>query len=103
MLVDSTIQNRSSLHSDNVQRFNHGKGFVIGHQWTNIILIINTILIPLPPIPFYTKKYCRENKLKYKTENERLIEYLNELNLEEYIGPHISKDVVVLADSVQIK
>lgn len=99
ILIDSTIQHRSSLHSDNVKRFNHGKGFVIGHQWTNVILIINGIIIPLPPIPFYSKKYCRENKLKYKTENERVVEYLNELNLEEYIGPHISKDVVVIADS----
>jgi hypothetical protein len=52
ILVDSTIQHRASLHPENAQKFNHGKGYVIGHQWTNIILVINGILIPLPPIPF---------------------------------------------------
>lgn len=99
ILVDATDQHRSSLHADNVQKFNHGKGYVIGHQWTNILLILNGILIPLPPIPFYTKRYCRENGMKYVTEHERLIEYLNRLDLEEYIGPHRSESVVVIADS----
>ena len=67
LLIDSTIQHRSSLHTQNSQRFNHGKGFVIGHQWTNIVLVFNDVLIPLAPIPFYSKKYCRAKKLEYKT------------------------------------
>jgi hypothetical protein len=34
--MDSTLlQNRSSLHPENSKKFNHGNGFVIGHQWTN--------------------------------------------------------------------
>jgi len=99
IIVDSTIQKRSSLHPKNSQRFNHGKGFVIGHQWTNIVLIINDVLIPLPPIPFYTTRYCRENNIKYKTEHEYLIEYIKNLNLKDYIGSHNPKEVVVLADS----
>ena len=99
LLIDSTIQGRSSLHADNVKRFNHGQGFVIGHQWTNIVLIINRMLIPLPPIPFHSKKYCRQNGLDYKTENELVVDYINHLNLEDYIGNHNPKEVVVLADS----
>jgi hypothetical protein len=99
IIVDSTIQERSSLHSENVQRFNHGKGFVIGHQWTNIVLIINGVLIPLPPIAFHSKKYCRQNKLVYKTEHTLLVEYLKTLDLCQYLGPHNSKDIVVIADS----
>lgn len=99
ILIDSTIQKRSSLHSENVQKFNHGKGFVIGHQWTNIVLIINGILIPLPPIAFHSKKYCHQNKLEYKTEHQRIIEYVETLDLCSYIGPHTSKDVIVIADS----
>ncbi|MFH1673538.1 MAG: transposase [Pseudomonadota bacterium] len=99
ILIDSTIENRSTLHTDNAKRFNHGKGFVIGHQWTNIVLIINDILIPLPPIPFYSKNYCRKNKLQYKTENESVVEYITNLRLEDYIGPYNRKDVIVLADS----
>jgi hypothetical protein len=99
IIIDATLQNRSSLHSENVKRFNHGKGFVIGHQWTNIVLFFNEMLIPLPPIAFYTKKYSRENNLEYRTENENVVEYIRNLDLEEYFGPHDPKQVIVLADS----
>ncbi len=99
ILIDSTIQSRSSLKSENVQRFNHGQGFVIGHQWTNILLFFNGIIIPLPPISFLTKKYCGDNKLTYMSEHDRVTEYLNHLNLIEYIGIHKDSDVVVLTDS----
>lgn len=99
ILIDATTQHRSSLHAENVQKFNHGKGYVIGHQWTNIVLILNSILIPLPPIPFYTKTYCRDHGEPYLTEHERVLEYLKALDLEEYIGPHRSESVVVIADS----
>ncbi len=97
--IDATIQNRSSLHTENSKRFNHGKGFVVSHQWTNIVLHINDKVIPLPPIPFYTRKYCKQNKIKYQTENTRVAEYLAHLSLEEYIGAYAPEKVVVLADS----
>ena len=99
IIIDSTIQNRSSLHPANAKKFNHGKGFVIGHQWTNIVLVINDGVIPLPPIPFYSKNYCKKKKLTYKTENERIVQYIEQLNLKEYIGKHKPHEVVVLADS----
>ncbi len=99
ILIDATLQSRSRLHSENVKRFNHGQGFVIGHQWTNIALFINDILIPLPPIPFHTRPYCRKQKLKYMTEHDRVIEYFEHLNLNDYIGQHNPQKVVVLADS----
>lgn len=99
IIIDGTIQNRSSRHTDNSQKFNHGKGFIVGHQWTNVILIINDMVVPFVPIPFHTKKYCRKNKMKYKTEHELVVKYITGLKLEEYIGHHKPDDVVVLADS----
>ena len=99
IIIDSTLQTRFNRHSDNVKRFNHGAGFVIGHQWTNIVLMINDQVIPLPPIPFHSKRYCRLNKIQYQTENTLVCRFLRELNLEEYIGVHDPKHVVVLADS----
>jgi len=99
VIADITIQRRSSLNTGNAQRFNHGKGFVIGHQWTNIVLIINELIIPLPPIAFYSKKYCRENNLNYKKEHESVVEYITNLELEDHIGHHNPKEVIVLADS----
>ena len=99
IIIDSTIQHRSSRHPQNAKRFNHGKGFVIGHQWTNIVLLINDTIIPLPPIPFYSKSYCKKNNLLYRTENDLVVDFLTNLHLEEYIGEHDPKEVVVLADS----
>lgn len=99
IIVDATFLGRSSLHTENSKKFNHGKGYVIGHQWTNIVLMINDKVIPLPPIAFYTTKYCRTYGIQYKTENERVIEYLAQLQLEEYIGVHTPRKVVFLADS----
>src|SRR5256885_4909486 len=55
-IFDSTLQHRASLHPENAKTFNHGKGYVIGHQWTNIVLVLGDMLIPLPPIPFYSKR-----------------------------------------------
>jgi Transposase DDE domain len=99
IIIDATLQSRSSLRPENTKRFNHGQGFVIGHQWTNIILMINEILIPLPPIAFYSKSYCLKKGVTYLSEHDRVVEYLSNLNLEDYIGSHDSRDVVVLADS----
>jgi len=99
IIIDATLQRRSSLHAQNVKRFNHGNGFVIGHQWTNIVLFFNDVLIPLPPIAFYTKSYCRQHHLKYQTEHQKVVDYLKTLDLKGYIGVHNPKQVVVLADS----
>ena len=99
LLVDSTLQHRASLHPENAKKFNHGNGYVIGHQWTNIILVINDILIPLPPIPFYSKPYCRVHGLDYQSEHDLVVDYLINLNLEDYIGAYDPRDVIVLADS----
>ena len=63
LIIDSTLQHRASLHPENAKTFNHGKGYVIGHQWTNIVLLLGDILIPLQPIPFYSKRYCQMHSL----------------------------------------
>src|SRR5215831_15949408 len=51
----TTLESRASLHPENAKTFNHGKGYVIGHQWTNVVLVLGDMLIPLKPIPFYSK------------------------------------------------
>jgi hypothetical protein len=99
VIIDATLQSRSSLRPKNAKRFNHGQGFVIGHQWTNIVLILNEILIPLPPIAFYSQSYCLKKGMDYMSEHDRVISYLSSLNLEDYIGSHNPRDVVVLTDS----
>jgi hypothetical protein len=99
IIVDSTLQHRASLHPENAKTFNHGKGFVVGHQWTNIVLLLHDMLIPLRPIPFYSQRYCRDHKLQYRTEHDRVVDYIEQLNLEDYIGSYDPRQVVVLMDS----
>jgi hypothetical protein len=99
VICDATLHSRSSRHVQNAQSLSHGEGWVIGHQWTNIILVIADRVIPLVPIAFYSKKECTRRGIKYKTEHERLEEYLTELNLTEYLGLHVPSEVLVLMDS----
>src|SRR5215470_15159824 len=96
IIVDSTLQHRASLHPENAKTFNHGQGFVVGHQWTNIVLLLHDRLIPLRPIPFYSQRYCRDHKLKYRTEHDLVVDYIEQLNLEDYIGAYDPRQVVVL-------
>jgi hypothetical protein len=98
IVVDSTLQHRASLHPENAKTFNHGQGFVVGHQWTNIVLILNDLLIPLRPIPFYSQRYCRDHGLAYRTEHDLVVEYIQALNLADYIGAYDPREVVVLTD-----
>jgi hypothetical protein len=99
IIIDSTLQHRASLHPENAKTFNHGKGYVIGHQWTNIVLLLGGMLIPLRPIPFYSKRYCQTHDLTYQSEHERVVTYLRTLALEDYIGSYDRREVLVLADS----
>jgi hypothetical protein len=99
IIIDSTLQHRASLYPENAKTFNHGKGYVIGHQWTNIVLVLGDMLIPLRPIPFYSKRYCQTHDLTYQSEHERVVAYLRTLALEDYIGAYDRREVLVLADS----
>jgi hypothetical protein len=99
IIIDSTLQHRASLHPENAKTFNHGKGYVIGHQWTNVVLVLGDILIPLKPIPFYSKRYCQTHALAYHSEHERVVAYLGALDLEAYLGAYDRREVLVLADS----
>ena len=99
LIIDATIQKRSSRHTHNAQKFNHGKGFVIGHQWTNIVLLINGIVIPLPPLKFLSKKTRIEQGLPKETEHEAIIRFILGLHLNDLIGPHRNGEVVVLLDA----
>jgi hypothetical protein len=99
IVVDSTLQHRASLHPANAKTFNHGQGFVVGHQWTNIVVLLHDMLIPLRPIPFYSRRYCRDHALTYRTEHDLVVDYLQKLTLEDYIGSYDPREVVVLTDS----
>jgi len=58
IVVDSTLQHRASLHPANAKTFNHGKDLSWGISDTISCWILNDMLIPLRPIPFYSKRYA---------------------------------------------
>ena len=99
IIIDSTLQHRASLHPENTHTFNHGKGYVIGHQWTNVVLVLGDLLIPLKPIPFSSKRYCQAHGLAYHSEHAHVVAYLRTLDLEDYLGAYDRREVLVLADS----
>jgi Transposase DDE domain len=99
IVIDATLQHRASLHPDNTHTFNHGKGYVIGHQWTNVVLVLGDMLVPLKPIPFYSKRYCQTHALAYHSAHERVVASLRTLALEDSIGAYDQREVRVLADS----
>lgn len=99
IIIDSTLHVRTSQKIENSQKFNHGKGWVTGHQWTNLGVLINGELIPLPPIPFYTSDECEKRSISYKTEHEKIAHWIKTLDLNSLLGPHDSHEIVVLADS----
>lgn len=99
VIIDATLHERSSLRSDNVQRFNHGQGWIVGHQWTNIVLLVNGQRIPLAPLPFLTRKKCQELGVAYLTEPERIMEAMNDINWDSLLPGVKPEEIVVLCDS----
>jgi hypothetical protein len=99
ILIAATLQHRASLPPENTHTFNHGKGYVIGPQWPNVVLVLGDMLIPLKPIPFYSQRYCQGHDLEYHSEHERVVAYLHALDLEDSIGAYDRREVLVLAES----
>lgn len=100
IIIDATLHKRSSRYTQNGQKFNHGSGWVIGHQWTNIGILINDQLVPLPPIAFYTREECKRRKIPYVTEHEKVVKALHSLSLKVTTGIDIpASEVVVLLDA----
>ena len=99
LIIDATLHKRSSPHINNVQKFNHGKGYVTGHQWTNIGIQIGVEFVPLAPIPFYTNAECKARGMEYKTEHEKVCHFLKTFSFKHLKGEIVPSEVVVLLDS----
>src|SRR2546428_12718126 len=97
--MDETLKAGATRDAENSKTSIQGKGCVIGHQWTNVVLVLGDMLIPLKPIPFYSKRYCQTHDLEYHSEHEHVVAYLHALDLEDYIGAYDRREVLVLADS----
>ena len=99
LIIDATLHKRATRHTENCQKFNHGKGYVLGHQWTNLGICINGQLVPLPPIAFYTEKECKKRNLQYRSEHDKIIDFIRTLSIPGLVGEDSASEIVVLMDS----
>jgi hypothetical protein len=99
VIPDSTVLERSASRAQNIQKLNTGHSWKYGHRLTNVMLLINGQLIPLPPIPHKSKAFCKANKEPYLTEGERLREYLASEPFKSVISGIQDSDIAVLADA----
>ena len=99
IIVDRTRQRRARLHPENATTFKHGQGFVVGHQWTNIVLLLHDRLLPLRPIPFSSQRDGRDRQLAYRTEPALVVEDIQPWQLEESSGSYDPREGIVLTDS----
>src|SRR2546428_13587996 len=95
--MDETLKAGATRDAENSKTSIQGKGCVIGQQWTNGVLGLGDMLIPLKPIPFYSKRYCQTHDLEYHSEHEHVVAYLHPLDLEDYNGAYDRRQELVMA------
>jgi hypothetical protein len=98
-IVDSTILGRRGKRVENARRYHHGGGFANGHKFVNFVVLTPAGVIPVDSVPVYTKKYCRENRLKYRTENDIVRDWLEALRTSDIFSKHKLKRALFLLDS----
>lgn len=98
-IIDSTILGRCGKNVENTRRYHHGGGFANGHKFVNFVVLTPDGILPLDSVPLYTKKYCRENRLRYRTENEIVHEWLKALGTNDIFSKQELKRALFLLDS----
>ena len=77
LIVDATLIGRRGKKIQNCGRYNHGKGHVRGHKFTNFLLLLDDVAIPLGTLAHYTRDYCEEQGLDYKTEAQMVKDWIH--------------------------
>lgn len=99
ILIDATFTSRSSKHVENSQYYHSGSGSVRGHKWLNIVLVHEGQVIPLASLPLYTKSYCAEHGIEYRSEPDMVVGWMNSLRGQKLFAQGDLKDLYFLADS----
>lgn len=79
LIVDATLSRRTGKKVGNRHKFRHGGPYVEGHQFTNFVLLIDDEIVPLCSVPFYSKAYCKEIGIAYRTEVEMVTDWIEML------------------------
>ncbi len=98
-IIDSTILGRRGKHVENTRRYHHGGGFANGHKFVNFVVLTPSGVIPVESLPVYTKKYCRDNALRYRTENDIVCDWLDALKTSGLFSKKQLEQALFLLDS----
>lgn len=99
IILDSTLWGRKGRKIENKNAFNHGKGTVYGHKFINIGILTQTEFVPIESLPYYSQQYCKEKKIKFKTENDIAIEWIFKLPFLTLFSKEDVKKVLFLMDA----
>lgn len=99
LIIDATLTKRSGKKIKNHHKFRHGGPYVEGHQFTNFVLLINDELVPLASVPFYSKKYCKEIGIHYRSEIDMVTDWIETLPSTDLLSKKIMGQLHFLLDS----
>jgi hypothetical protein len=98
-IIDSTIIGRRGREVENAQKYHHGSGFANGHKFVNFVLLTPSGIIPIESLPVYTKKYCRENAITYRSEIEIVEDWLLSIKDSTVLPSGCLKKALFLLDA----
>lgn len=99
VIIDATIKGRRGKKVENARKHHSGSGFVNGHKFINFVILTPNGIIPLASIPTHTKKYCRENKIRYQKENQIIEQWIEEFAHSGIFTLEQIKQTLFLLDS----
>jgi hypothetical protein len=99
ILIDATLKGRRGKKVENVRKLHSGTGFVNAHQFINFAILTPDGVIPLASIPTHSWKYCRENGLRYETEKDIVVNWINAFGGSGILSSEELKKVLFLLDS----
>lgn len=99
VIIDATIKARRGKKVENVRKHHCGSGFVNGHKFINFVILTPSGVIPLASIPTHTQKYCLENGLGYRKENEIIKDWIEDLKASGIFSTDQLKQTLFLLDS----
>ena len=99
-IIDATIKKRRGKNVENIRRYHHGSGLVMGQKFVNFVILDECgNVVPIESIPVYTMKYCLKNGIKYRTEIDVVVDWLKEFPSTNLISQKQIDSAVFLLDA----
>ena len=103
-IIDATLKRRRSRHVENVRRYHHGSGLCLGHKFVNFVVLDGAQVVPLASIPVLTKKYARENAVRFRSEIEIVEQWVLDLaNGAQFTSRQLSSAIFLLDSGYDAK